>query len=77
MSRTAARMGQQPPRADGREGDPFRGRRKRGNGMDGNSGNICLCLRHGYSCRGFIKEKSRDGGNHHDSQQKQLKEIIT
>lgn len=45
--------------------------------MEGNSSPMAAHWRHAHFCRNCIKEKSRDGGNHHDSQQKQLKEIIT
>ena len=45
--------------------------------MERNGGIMAVYRRHDYLRRNRIKEKSRDGGNHHDSKQKQLKEIIT
>ena len=60
-------MGKFPPRADGRKGDPFRGR-KRGDGMEGNGNVVAVYRRHDYLRSDCIKEKSRDGGNHHDSE---------
>ena len=38
---------------------------------------MAVYRRHAYLRSDGIKKKSRDGGNRHDSQQKQLKEIIT
>lgn len=45
--------------------------------MERNRGFMAVYWRHDYLRRNCIKEKSRDGGNRHDSKQKQLKEIIT
>lgn len=46
--------------------------------MERNSGFMAVYRWHDYFRRSTVnKKKSRDGGNRHDSQQKQLKEIIT
>lgn len=35
--------------------------------MEGNYSVMAVYRRHAYLCRGLVKKKSRDGGNHHDS----------
>lgn len=36
--------------------------------MEGNGGIMAVRRRHAYFRRNRIKKKSRDGGNHHDSE---------
>lgn len=52
-------MGKFPPRADGSEGDPFRGRSGRGERMERNGGIVAVYRRHAYLRRDRIKKKSR------------------